>query len=340
MANYGLIAVPLFVAAILAELALSSVHQMRLYNLKDTLANLTLGISGLFFGGIAKAMALAVFFVVYAFAPIQLGDTWYMWLIGFLISDFIFYVFHRLGHESRFFWAAHQTHHSSRKFNFSTAVRVPFHHTHRYLFWTPMALMGFHPFAIFTIDSLSMIYQFFLHSDTVPKLGPLEWIFNTPSHHRVHHACNKRYLDRNYGGVLIIWDRLFGTFASEAEVPEYGLTEQVKTHNPVRLAFDQYRAMFKAAFAQKSVLDGVRFLFEKPAAKPAEHTAHASNSCKDALPLRSSLLTASVDLYSFTALKPMPKLSYGPKNFLPHTTGSRAATYCRVQQRQQGRQRP
>ena len=264
MANYGMIAVPLFIAAMLFEIIISTRKQLKLYNSKDTAANITLGLSGLFFGGIAKATTLAIFFVIYEFAPVKLEETWYMWLAGLIISDFIFYVFHRLGHESRFFWAAHQTHHSSAKFNFSTAVRVPFHHTHRYLFWAPMALMGFHPFAIFTIDSLSMIYQFFLHSKTMGKLGPLEWIFNTPSHHRVHHACNKQYLDRNYGGVFIIWDRLFGTFASEAETPSYGLTKPVNTYNPIRLAFDGYRAMWKGMLQQSSVREALRFAFARP----------------------------------------------------------------------------
>ena len=267
MINYAKIAIPLFLGAIIIEWAIGFLKKKQAYNGKDTLANIALGLHAFFHGTMVKGIQLGVYALFFAITPLDLGWGIASWLLCLLGSDFIFYCFHRLGHESRIFWVAHQTHHSSTKYNFSVALRTPFHTLHRWIFWTPLALAGFDPVMILAVDSVSMMYQYFLHTEFIKTLGPLEWILNTPSHHRVHHACNRKYLDKNYGGVLIIWDRLLGTFQGEEEKPDYGLTEAVKTYNPFKLAFSGYRDAFRGAWKQPSLKKALLYLFERPKAE-------------------------------------------------------------------------
>lgn len=264
MNTIAAIALPTFLLAVLLEVLHARHTRRRRYQLRDTLANFALGVFAFLFGTGMKGIAFLTYTFVHQFALFDIGWSIGAWLLCLLFSDMVFYIFHRLGHESRIFWAAHITHHSSRFYNFSTAFRTPFHQTHRFLFWSPLALIGFHPLMILTVEALTMIYQFFLHTQAVDKLGPLEWVLNTPSHHRVHHAMNERYLDKNMGGVLIIWDRLLGTFQAEDEAPRFGVTKPVTTSNPLRLAFDEYAATFRAASRQKGLRAKIRFLLEAP----------------------------------------------------------------------------
>ena len=162
----------------------------------------------------------------------------------FFLDDFVYYWFHRANHEVRFFWAGHVPHHSSVKLNFGTALRQGVgERTHKYLFWSPLPLLGFDPLMIFTVIGINLLYQFWVHTELVNKFpAVIEMIFNTPSHHRVHHGSNVRYLDCNHGGVLIIWDRLFGTFSEklESEPVVYGLTKNIETKNSLAVVFGEY----------------------------------------------------------------------------------------------------
>lgn len=173
---------------------------------------------------------------------------WKEWLLLFVLDDLCFYAFHRCHHRLGFLWLAHVPHHSSSDFNLSTALRQTWTPFTAVVFWVPLALLGFDPLMIMTMQMCSLFYQFFLHTRVVGSLGPLEWVLNTPSHHRVHHGCNAPYVDRNFGGVLIVWDRLFGTFArEEAGNPvRFGVEPAVRSGNPVVIALGAYAGWWRS----------------------------------------------------------------------------------------------
>jgi sterol desaturase/sphingolipid hydroxylase (fatty acid hydroxylase superfamily) len=168
-------------------------------------------------------------------------------------------------------WAAHVNHHSSRHYNLSTALRQSFTTPLTGIwFWTPLPLLGFAPEHVLLAHSANLLYQFFLHTESVGSLGPVEWILNTPSHHRVHHGRNARYLDRNYGGIFIVWDRLFRTFEPESEPCDYGLTKNLETWNPIRIGFHEWVAMGREVLAARSLRSAARAVFASPAALAEE----------------------------------------------------------------------
>jgi sterol desaturase/sphingolipid hydroxylase (fatty acid hydroxylase superfamily) len=169
----------------------------------------------------------------------------------------------------RLFWASHVVHHSSRFYNLTTAVRQPWTSVSGLPFWLPLALLGFAPWMIFLQLSINLVYQFFLHTERIDRLPrPIELVCNTPSHHRVHHGSNQQYLDRNYGGILIIWDRLFGTFEPEGERVIYGLTKNIETYNPVRVAFHEYAALWRDVTTASSWRHRFGYLFRGPGWTP------------------------------------------------------------------------
>ena len=191
----------------------------------------------------------------------------------FVGQEFCYYWYHRAAHRVRWFWATHAVHHSPNSFNLGIAYR--FGWTGRLagnsLFYVPLVWLGFAPSAVFVTLALNLIYQFWLHTEWIPKLGWFEYVFNTPSHHRVHHASNPEYIDRNYGGVLIVFDRLFGTFAEErADVPcRYGLTKPLLTNNPVTIAFHEWLNIGRDLLAARSIRDVAGLLFGPPGWRPA-----------------------------------------------------------------------
>jgi sterol desaturase/sphingolipid hydroxylase (fatty acid hydroxylase superfamily) len=242
------LAVPAFIILMLLE-AVVGAHVLgrRIYeDHRDTYASLAMGVGSVFINLLWKLVVFAYFSLLYGITPLRLGASVWVWIAALLCDDFCYYWFHRLSHEVRILWAAHVNHHSSRKYNLSTALRqswtTPFT---GFLFWSPMPLLGFDPMMIFTVQAISLLYQFWIHTETISSLGPVEYVFNTPSHHRVHHATNIPYLDRNHGGTLIIWDRIFGTFAQETERPVYGLTKNIESYNPIEIAVHEWRALWK-----------------------------------------------------------------------------------------------
>ncbi len=244
-------AIPVFVACIGIELLWLKRHPIKnAYTLKDAATSLSMGIgmslSNIFLGFIS----LAILLWVWQFRFFDLGTSLGIVLLAVLIYDFVFYVKHWLGHKSRWFWAAHVVHHSSEHYNLTTALRQPWtnHFTGIVLLNIPMVLLGFHPLLVFFVGGVNLLYQFWFHTETIDKMPRwYEFIFNTPSHHRVHHGRNPRYLDANYAGILIIWDRIFGTFVPETEndKADYGIVVPLKSHNPLIVAFHEYAAIFK-----------------------------------------------------------------------------------------------
>jgi len=231
------------------------------YCLKETLSNMTTG--GLYkvFDGIAIAVFIQYFYEavkVYGF-QVEASLTFTNLILFFLSVDFFFYLYHMCMHKVRWFWAVHVTHHSSKRMNFSTALRQNFLLDLNFgwvLWWIPLAIIGFDKNWVMIAIELSLAYQFFIHTEVVKRLGVFELIFNTPSHHRVHHGCRPEQIDTNFGGVLIIWDRIFGTFKDERTVGEleYGLTNrQPTTLNPLRLNLDEFVQMIKDVITHKDL---------------------------------------------------------------------------------------
>jgi sterol desaturase/sphingolipid hydroxylase (fatty acid hydroxylase superfamily) len=216
------------------------------YQRRDAWASISMGLVSVATTGAWKFVALLGYAALYAYvAPWHLSSSaWYTWVIAILGVDLLFYAYHRMAHRVRLVWATHQAHHSSRYFNFATALRQKWNNSGEILLWVPLPLLGVPPWMVFASFSLNLIYQFWVHTERIDRLWrPIEFVFNTPSHHRVHHGMDAEYLDKNYGGILIIWDRLFGSYADETFRPHYGLTKQIDTFNIWTLQTHEYAAI-------------------------------------------------------------------------------------------------
>ena len=226
-----LIEAPIYVVFILGEMILSSIQHTQTYSRKDTLTNLACTGLNLSLDIAMRTITLGALALAFQFAFFKIDNPLIYWFLLFLGQDFLYYLLHTTDHYCRLFWAVHVTHHSSEKFNFTVAIRSSvFQPVYRFVYYLPLALCGFEPLDILFMYALCQTYGFFVHTEKVKKLWkPIEFLMVTPSHHRVHHARNPRYLDKNMGMVLIIWDRIFGTFEEENEKPEYGLTTPLQT---------------------------------------------------------------------------------------------------------------
>ncbi len=254
------------------------------YHTRDSWASVSMGLVSTVTMSVWKFLALLGYAALYAYvAPWQLSATrWYTWVIALVGVDLLFYVYHRMAHRVRIVWATHQAHHSSRYFNFATALRQKWNNSGEILMWIPLPLLGVPPWMVFFAFSVSLIYQFWIHTERIGKLWrPFEFIFNTPSHHRVHHGMDKLYLDKNYGGILIIWDRLFGTFQPEVFRPHYGLTKPVDTFNIWKLQTHEYVAIGRDVRAARGLRAKLGYIFGPPGWEPstapgARAAAHAT----------------------------------------------------------------
>lgn len=254
---------------ILGEMIYSHYHHRHLYTSGDTFINLVCTswnfINDLLFRGVA--LAILIWFgthQVFSFTD----KGWVYWILLFLAQDLAYYALHVADHYCRFFWATHSTHHSSEKFNFTVAIRSSvFQPFYRFLFYIPLTLVGFEALDIVFMYAACQVYGFWVHTELVGKLHPaFEYIFVTPSHHRVHHASNSIYLDTNMGMVLIIWDRIFGTFQEELEDEKvvYGLTTNVNTYHPIKVVFYEWKAIYKDLTQSKSLREALGFVFGPP----------------------------------------------------------------------------
>jgi sterol desaturase/sphingolipid hydroxylase (fatty acid hydroxylase superfamily) len=247
VSNLVLYSIPAFVVLVLLEVAWARRHpEVKGYAKRDTFASLSMGSINVVIAGGAKFLSIPFYGWLYEHRLLDItGDgAWWSWLILLFAEDCCYYWFHRVHHEVRIFWAAHVNHHSSQHYNLSTALRQPLLTPFTGpIFWAPLPLLGFPPWMVLTAQAWSLLYQFWLHTEAIDRLGVLEHFMNTPSHHRVHHGKNVPYLDRNHGGIFIIWDRLFGTFAWEVEPVVYGLTKDIETYNPLRIGFHEFAAI-------------------------------------------------------------------------------------------------
>ncbi|RYC70163.1 MULTISPECIES: sterol desaturase family protein [Spirosoma] len=261
-------AIPGFVILLVAEVIVTAIQQKDYYEAKDTASSLSMGIGNVIVGFVGKAIVFGAYSLVYQFRLFTIDmSQWWAWGLLFFADDFSYYWFHRISHSSRYFWASHVVHHSSRKYNLGTALRQTWTGTlsGAWLFWVWLPLIGFSPVAVMTMQAISLLYQFWIHTEHIDRLpAPIEFIFNTPSHHRVHHGSNLAYLDKNHAGVLIIWDRLFGTFEPETHRPTYGLTKNIDSHNPLRIAFHEWSDIARDVIHAGSFRNALGYLFGPP----------------------------------------------------------------------------
>ena len=271
--NPIILSIPVFFLLIGMELLISRFSGKNIYRLPDAISNLSCGITQQ-----ASALFLKIFslgFFQYTLEHFALfswkskGGVY--WLSLFLLVDFCYYWGHRMSHEINLFWGSHVVHHQSEDYNLSVALRQ----SSFQIIWTsafnlPIALLGFHTLDFALISAFNTLYQFWIHTETIGKLGGLEYIFNTPSHHRVHHGRNPKYIDKNHAGILIIWDKLFGTFQVEEERPTYGITKPLNSWNPVWANFNHYASMWEDLKKIKRGKEKILFLFKKPGWMPPD----------------------------------------------------------------------
>lgn len=276
--NYILYAVPFFFLLIALELLVDRWRGVSTYRLADAINSLSAGVLSTTSGLLTRVVGL----VAYTLAWQQLAlfelsaDSLWVWLVAFVFYDFCYYWNHRLGHERNVLWAAHSVHHQSEDYNLSTALRqTSTGFIFGWIFYLPMALAGVPPLVFLTVGALNLLYQFWVHTRHVPKLGWLEWVFITPSNHRVHHAQNPVYMDRNYGGVFILWDRLFGTFQEELDEEPviFGVTTPLASWNPLWANAQFYVALWRDAVRAESWWDRLRIWFMPTGWRPADVAA-------------------------------------------------------------------
>lgn len=269
------LAIPFFVLAIVLEIVLARFGRAKArYETKDTAASLGMGLGNSIIGVLTGGAILSVSVWVYQHRlfDIPMTAVW-AWALVFLLEDLTYYAFHRLSHERRFWWAAHVNHHSSQHYNLSTALRQTWTGgvAGTWLLWLPLSLIGFPPAMTAIQKGFSLVYQFWIHTETIRRMPAwFEAVFNTPSHHRVHHARNPRYLDRNYAGILIVWDKLFGTFQPEldAEPVRYGIVKNLGGFNILRVAFHEWAAMVRDLAGARSLREVAGYLFGPPGWSP------------------------------------------------------------------------
>jgi sterol desaturase/sphingolipid hydroxylase (fatty acid hydroxylase superfamily) len=263
------LAIPAFVLLMLVEIWWVRRRDRRAYEPRDTLTSLALGLGSTVAGALTGGLALAIAFWVHQYRLFDIGFVWWAWPIAFVFDDFAYYWVHRLGHRVRWMWAAHVIHHSSQHYNLSTALRQTWtgFFTPGLLVSLPLFWLGFHPLMIAFCGGINLIYQFWIHTEAVKRMPRwFEAVMNTPSHHRVHHAINPRYLDSNYAGVFIVWDRMFGTFVPERddEPIRYGIVKQLGSFNLLWAAFHEWVGIARDMWSAPGLGHKLSYLLRPP----------------------------------------------------------------------------
>ena len=274
--NYILLAVPIFFLLIGIEYAVSTlILRRRVYRLNDTLNDLSMGIVDQVGGAFLKTLVFAGYIYLWtnwrlvedmgAKQVWDLGASLWVWAGCFLGQDLMYYWAHRTSHRMNLGWATHIAHHQSEEFNLSVALRQGvFQGLFFWVFYLPLALVGFPPVVFAAVSQVNALYQFWIHTRVIGKLGPLEWVLNTPSHHRVHHGCDVKYVDKNHGGTLIVWDRIFGTFQAEEEEPQYGIVTPLRSWNPLWAQVHYFVKLARTTWRARHWDDRVRLWFKPP----------------------------------------------------------------------------
>ena len=262
------IGAPIVLAMIFLEILVSNFRNQNFYKRGDTLCTVGLLLGNIIVAFAIKGIVLAFHIYLYQFRVFDFVNEvpiWVLWIMTFISIDLVFYVYHRMSHRIRFLWAIHLSHHSSEEMNFAVSFRQAwFGPISKIPFFMVLPLLGFDPTIIAVAGVISTLWGIVGHTQVIDKLGPLEWIFNTPSHHRVHHGSNKQYIDKNYGNLLIIWDRMFGTFEPEQEEVKFGLVNNVNTFNPVKVTFMAWVSMINELKQKNSLSEVIKVIFGPP----------------------------------------------------------------------------
>lgn len=267
--SYIALSIPVFFLLIGIELLVGYLQKKKLYRFQDALTNINLGTGQQIIGVMVKGIFFLGYLYLYEHRIYTFDNVWWAWLLLFLGVDFFYYWFHRMSHEINALWAAHIVHHQSEDYNLSVALRQSwFQGWFSWAFYLPLAVIGFDPIMFAAMNSFNTLYQFWIHTTTIKTLGPLEWIFNTPSHHRVHHGSNPKYIDKNHAGSLIIWDRMFGTFQKEEEQVVFGITKPLNSWNPVWANIHYWKELWEMAKQAKG-FDKVLVFLKPPGWQPA-----------------------------------------------------------------------
>jgi sterol desaturase/sphingolipid hydroxylase (fatty acid hydroxylase superfamily) len=263
--NVILWAAPVMFALVFIEWGISIYQKREVYHKKDFLAASTIGLVNV---GISAALKVFIFgaaLFVWNVVPWKIEVSWWSFILCFISLDLARYWAHRVAHEKRFWWATHVTHHSSELYNLSVSFRLGWTQHIKLIFFFPVMVIGFDPFVFFICHQVAVLYQFWIHTEYIQKLPkPIEYVFITPSHHRVHHGTDVKYLDKNYGSTFIIWDRIFGTFKEEEERPSYGITKPVNTYNPITLNFHEWIDIVADLKQAKNGTEVKQILFGRP----------------------------------------------------------------------------
>ncbi|MBN3583437.1 sterol desaturase family protein [Algoriphagus aestuarii] len=291
--NLILWAAPIMFLLVFIEWGISAYQKKDAYNTKDFFAASTIGLVNVGISALIKIATFGSALFFYNISPFTIPVTWWSFILCFFAIDFARYWAHRIAHEQRFWWATHITHHNSSKYNLSVSFRLGWTQHIKVIFFFPVMFMGFNPFVFFICHQIAVLYQFWIHTEYITKLPkPIEFFFTTPSHHRVHHASDAHYLDKNYGSTFIIWDRMFGTFMPEGERPTYGITKPVTSYNPIYLVFHEWVDIFKDLRKAKNFKEGWRILFDKPGAEVIANREKSEN--EKATPIHSSKIKEEV----------------------------------------------
>ena len=271
--NYIVLAIPVFFLLIGVELLAARIGRHDYYRLSDTVNDLSCGILDQLLEVFLKTTIFAGYVFVYERYRLTTlpADSVAVWLAGFVGVDFLYYWLHRSSHELNMLWANHVVHHQSEDFNLAVALRQgSLQSTFTWFFYLPLAWAGLSPLTFLTLTSVNTLYQFWIHTRAIGRLGPLEWVLNTPSNHRVHHGREPKYIDKNHGGTLIVWDRLFGTYQAEEEEPVYGITRPLASWNPVWANLHYWIELLRTAGRTRRWSDRVRLFLKPPGWRPPE----------------------------------------------------------------------
>ena len=262
------IGVPIILTLIFFEVFISNWQSKSFYKAGDTYCTSGLLFGNIIMGFVIKSSIVAFHFVLYEYRFFDLVSSmpiWLLWVLTFILIDLVFYIYHRMSHRVRFLWTVHMSHHSSEEMNFAVSFRQAwFGPISKIPFFMVLPILGLDPLMIAVAGVVSTLWGVVGHTQIIGKLGPLEWVFNTPSHHRVHHGSNPEYIDKNYGNLFIIWDRIFGTFEPENKPVEYGLVNNVNTFNPIKITFMGWEKLFKDIRNSESFKETIGLIFGPP----------------------------------------------------------------------------
>ena len=268
VSDYNIIqiaAIPM-ILLVLLEWIITIIKKRDYYDGLDTISATIIGLVNVGLSALFKVGIFGLILFFYNLVPWSIPKTWWAYILCLVSIDFARYWAHRIAHVNRFWWATHVTHHNSEKYNWSVSFRLGWTQHIKIIFFIPVALMGFDPVIFFICHQIEVLYQFWIHTEYIRKLpAPIEYIFTTPSHHRVHHSRNDNYMDKNFGSTLIIWDRIFGTFMPETEQAEYGITKPVNSYNPITLNFHEWKDLVRDVLRSRSLKEARAMAFTSPA---------------------------------------------------------------------------